>query len=127
MRRRSCENNPDNTENRTAFGQLLSGSGTGDLSFGLSLDILKKWPTDESGKPVPPVFLTRRSGLNFDDTALVAMFDSFGIPCLRRYPGDGDFGRLIFGVTASGVDIFVPAVMLDDAKAILEGEPVDED
>ena len=33
----------------------------------------------------------------------------------------------MLGISAEGVDIFVPATMLEDAKNILEGEAEDEE
>ncbi|MCL1829302.1 MAG: hypothetical protein FWG32_07385 [Oscillospiraceae bacterium] len=126
MRRRSRAENPGETDNRPAYDRTKSIAGGAETAFSFPGILLKKWPVDDKGDPEPPVFLTHRSGSNLDDETLVAMFDAYGIPCLRRYPSDGDFGRLVFGVPASGVDIFVPASMHNDATALLEGESDDE-
>ena len=50
------------------------------------------------------------------------MLEAYGIPCLRRYPGDGSFGRLILGISGQGVDILVPKSLYNDAKVLIEGE-----
>ena len=55
------------------------------------------------------------------------MLDSFYIPYVKKYPHYGGFGNLMLGISAEGVDIFVPATMLEDAKNILEGEAEDEE
>lgn len=86
-------------------------------------DLLKNWPVDEQGEYIAPTFLTHCSTLDMDDELLAGMLSAYGIPCLRQYPNDGDFGRLILGMAGSGVDIFVPVTMIEDAKALLEGEP----
>ena len=55
-----------------------------------------------------------------DDAMLVSRMESYGIPCLRQYPNDGDFGRLILGMSGSGRDIFVPADLWADACELLK-------
>lgn len=90
-------------------------------------ELLKNWPLDESGEYLAPTFLTHCSNQDLDDELLINMLSAYGIPCLRQYPNDGEFGRLILGMAGSGVDIFVPATMLEDAKALLEGEPEEHD
>lgn len=89
--------------------------------------LLKDWPLDAGGEYIEPAFLTTRSGLDFDAEAVVGMLGAFGIPCLQRYPNNGEFGKLIMGVPGTGVDLYVPATMLEDAKALLEGEPDDDE
>ena len=55
-----------------------------------------------------------------------SMLESFGIPSLRRLPGDGAFGELILGISGSGADIYVPCVQLEQAQELLKGEPDDD-
>ena len=88
-------------------------------------ELYERWPKDANGEPEPPVYLTHRSGLDMDDTALMGMLEAYGIPCLRRYPGDGEFGKLILGMSGSGVDLFVPATRWADACGLLEGADYD--
>ena len=51
------------------------------------------------------------------------MLEAYGIPCLKIYPGDGSFGKLILGMSVQGVDIYVPQSLLEDARALCEARP----
>ena len=99
------------------------------LEWGRDLpgEVAEKWPKDENGDFVPAVFLTGCSQLDMSDAILTGVLDSCGIPWITRYPHYGGFGNLMLGVSAEGVDIYVPATMLEDAKNILEGESEDEE
>jgi len=55
-----------------------------------------------------------------DDTMLISRMESYGIPCLRQYPNNGEFGKLILGLSGTGVDIFVPASLWADACELLK-------
>lgn len=90
-------------------------------------EVLEKWPRDENGELVQAAYLTSCSQLDMGDTILEGLLDSCGIPCVRRFPHYGGFGNLVMGMSAEGVDIFVPETMLDEAKNILEGESEDEE
>lgn len=95
------------------------------LSWGrgeLPGELTEKWPRDEKGELVRPVFLTHRSSLDLADEMTVGLLDSCGIPALRQYPNDGDFGRLILGVSGTGTDIYVPETMREEALLLIEGE-----
>lgn len=84
-------------------------------------DILKRWPKDENGEPIEPVFLTHCISLDMKDEMIVNLLEAYGIPCIRQYPNDGDFGRLILGMSGPGVDIYVPKNMYEDAVNLSEG------
>lgn len=84
-------------------------------------DLLKRWPRDEQGELVKPAYLTKRTGLDLDDVLLVNMLEAYGVPCLKRYPHDGEFGKLMLGMSGFGVEILVPETMLEDAAALCEG------
>ena len=49
----------------------------------------------------------------------VARMESYGIPCLRQYPENGDLGRRVAGVRGTGTDVFVPASLWADACELL--------
>ena len=85
-------------------------------------DLSGRWPRDPSGEPEEPVFLCCRKNIDLSDELLVNMLEAYGIPCLRRYPGDGSFGKLILGISGQGVDILVPKSLYNDAKELCEGE-----
>ena len=78
------------------------------------------WPKNEEGENVPAAFLTTVSGNMLDLEMTISMLRSFGVPAVRSYPLSGRFMRLIFGFTATGMDIFVPETMLDFARELLE-------
>ena len=86
-------------------------------------DLLKCWPRDADGELVPPAMLTKCTGVDMDDVLLVNMLEAYGIPCLKNYPGDGQFGKIMLGMSGYGVEILVPETLLADAQALwLRGE-----
>lgn len=89
-----------------------------NLSFGEGL--IKKWPHDASGQPEQPVFLTHCTSVNMEDRILINMLDAYGIPAVKYYPQNGCFGKVVLGISAEGSDIYVPASVFEDAKALME-------
>lgn len=87
------------------------------LEWGRKLtgELYERWPKDADGKPEEPVFLTHCMSLNMSDEMLVNLLGAYGIPALKQYPNDGDFGRLILGISGPGTDIYVPKSMYEDA------------
>ena len=85
-------------------------------------DLSRRWPLTESGEPVTPAFLTKCSQLDMADQLLVNMLEAYGIPCLMRYPHSGEFGKVVLGMSGFGSEIYVPATLLEDAVALMEGE-----
>lgn len=83
-------------------------------------ELLGRWPRNEAGEPVRPAYLTRCTGLDMDDVLLVNLLEAYGIPCLRQYPHDGEFGKLMLGLSGFGVDILVPETMEEAARALME-------
>ena len=77
--------------------------------------VLKATVKDADGKPEEPVFLTHCMSLDMSDEMLVNLLGAYGIPALKQYPNDGDFGRLILGISGPGTDIYVPKSMYEDA------------
>lgn len=88
-------------------------------------ELLSRWPRDEAGELEAPVYLCHCRPFDTEESLTVARMESYGIPCLRQYPNNGDFGRLIIGVSGPGVDIFVPASLWADACELLR-EPEEE-
>ena len=84
-------------------------------------ELLKRWPKDENGDLIEPVFLTHCVALDMKDELKVNLLEAYGIPCIRLYPNDGDFGRLILGMSGTGVDIYVPKTLYEDAVNLSEG------
>ncbi len=87
--------------------------------------IYDAWPRDDTGRTVEPAFLVHRGPLHMEAEMTQSLLESYGIPSLRVLPGDGAFGELIIGMSGNGVDIYVPATRLEEAKALLEGDPDD--
>jgi len=86
-----------------------------------------KWPRDAAGEPEEPVFLEHITGTELDVKMAVSLLVSFGIPVLYKYPNDGEFGKLLFGFAGPGVDVYVPASRLEDARGLLSAEILEED
>ena len=86
-------------------------------------ELLERWPRDEGGAPEQPAWLCNCKNLDFSDELTMSMLEAYGIPCLRLYPGDGGFGRLILGMSGQGSDIYVPASLLEDARQLCESRP----
>lgn len=84
------------------------------------------WPKTADGQPEEPSFLIHCSPLDMEADMIQSMLESYDIPSVRRLPGDGAFGQLILGMSGNGVELYVPASRLDEAKELLEGEPDDD-
>ena len=90
-------------KNKEGWGRLIRG------------DLYERWPKDADGVPEEPVFLGTAVNINMFDELTVNMLEAYGIPCLRRYPGDGSFGKVILGMSGQGTEIYVPKSMIEDA------------
>lgn len=97
-------------------------SDNGNWSRSLPGGLYERWPKDASGEPEEPVLLTTAINLNLFDELTVNMLEAYGIPCLKRYPGNGSFGKIILGMSGQGTEIYVPISMLEDAVALVSGE-----
>jgi hypothetical protein len=75
-----------------------------------------KWPRDGSGDFEEAAFLKHCTSVDLADEMLANMLDAYGVPCVRRYPGDGGLGRVMLGMSGMGTDLFVPKSMLETAK-----------
>ena len=87
---------------------------------------LENWPVDEAGEKVPPVRLMHLGGAPTDMSVELSMLDAYNIPYFLEYPNSGDFGIVIMGHAGSGVDIFIPETMLEEAQDIFNAEITDE-
>ena len=91
--------------------------------------LLERWPKGEDGRPVQPVLLCRESCVDMSDRLRVNMLEAYGIPCLRRFPENGSFGRVVLGMSGNGADLYVPETMLEDAQNLIseDGEYDDDE
>ena len=85
----------------------------------LTGDLLARWPKDDKGEPEPPVYLCHCAARAMDEMLTVTRMEAYGIPCLRQYPSNGAFGKVVLGVSGTGTDIFVPASLWADACELL--------
>ena len=83
-----------------------------------------KWPNDENGEPVAPAFLMHIGGGPMDMEMTLGMLEAYGIPNVVSYPNNGLFGKLIMGYPPSGMEVYVPETMLEDAQNLLSADIV---
>lgn len=96
-------------------------------SWGKTPPMNQNWPKTPSGEPEKAVFLCNSRALDFGDELKISMLESYGIPCLRDYPGDGSFGKVVLGMSGQGTDIYVPESMLEEARNLLAAEPEEQE
>ena len=89
-------------------------------------ELYDKWPRDAQGEIVAPKFLKHCTSVDMEDTLLVNMPGSYGVPAVVLHPGDGNFGKVVIGMSGTGSSIFVPETMYDLAKELMEAEPDDD-
>ena len=89
-------------------------------------ELYENWPKQENGEPVPPKFLAHRLSVDMADVLLVNMLESYGIPAVILHPGDGDFGKVVLGMSGTGSGIYVPETMYEEAKDLMEAQIDDE-
>ena len=83
-------------------------------------DLPERWPKQADGTPEAPAFLTHRMEWNYEVDLIEQMLRSYEIPVLVSRGNYGPLGKVVFGFSGEGVDLFVPAPLLEDAKALLE-------
>ena len=100
-------------EAKITWGQYQSG------------ELLDAWPKREDGELEEPAYLCTRSCNDLSDQLTVNSLKAYGIPSLCMERAEGSLGRVVLGISGYGVEIFVPANLLGDAKALIE-EPGSE-
>ena len=80
------------------------------------------WPNDDDGNPISPVFLSHLRATDMEGPIVIGMLESAGIPVVTQYPNGGAFGKIILGFPGTGLDLYVPATLLEVAKGMLEGD-----
>ena len=58
---------------------------------------------------------------------LESKLKAYGIPVLRKYKGFGDYLNIYMGATPFGVDLYVPAELLEKARDIVSIQDVPDD
>ncbi len=90
-------------------------------------ELQEHWPKTSAGEPEKAVFLCNCKALDLRDELLINMLEAYGIPCLRDYPGNGSFGKVVLGMSGQGTDIYVPASRLEDAQNLLTAKPDEQE
>ena len=86
------------------------------------------WPKDETGREEQAVLLTQTFDAPADADTVISLLSAYGIPCFKYYDKEGGAGKVINGFSGYGADLYVPASRLEEARALLQAEPVfDED
>ena len=98
-----------------------------DWGFSSKKKLWEKWPKKEDGEMVAPAFLMHAGGNPLDTEMTLGLLEAYGVQAVCQYPNDGEFGKLIIGYAAGGVDIFVPETKLEEAKDILSAEVVEDE
>ena len=88
--------------------------------------ISERWPKRENGDPVPPVFFQHVAGTSLDVEMVINLLEAYGLPVIKKYSNDGEFGELMVGFAGAGIDLMVPETMLEDAQNIVSGDIVEE-
>ncbi len=99
---------------------------SGDWSFKFQSGVVGDWPYNGFGEPEKPAFLEHIFGSEPELMLERNMLRSFGIPTVARYPMEGTLGKVVLGMSGTGMDIFVPESMLEDAKNIISYVSSDE-
>jgi len=84
------------------------------------------WPKNEENKPIPPAFLMHLPARDLQTEIALSLLDTAGIPAITELPSGGSFGRVILGFSGTGTDIFVPETMVEEAKALLNADIIEE-
>ena len=89
-------------------------------------DILQRWPTDEHGEPEEPMLLCTCLSIDMRDELIINMLEAYSIPCLRIFPGNGSFGRVVLGMSGQGSELYVPKSMYSEAVELCKEENNEE-
>lgn len=84
------------------------------------------WPVDETGQKEKAVLLSRTFDSPADTDMVISLLAAYGIPCFKYYDLDGGAGKVISGFSGYGASLYVPAGLLEEARELLESQPVEE-
>ena len=83
------------------------------------------WPKDAKGTPCPAAFLTHLSSIDLEGQIIANLLRQAEIPLQIEKPNNGAFGEIMLGFSGTGISLYVPENMLDEAKAILDAEIIE--
>ena len=87
-------------------------------------DLPERWPKQDDGAPEAPALLAHLMEWNYEVDLLEQKLRSYGIPVFKVRGDYGTLGKVMFGFSGEGVDVFVPVSMLEDAENLLR--PVED-
>lgn len=79
-------------------------------------DLLETWPRDDQGRPEQAARLAIQWELDSMADITLSMLQGWGIPAFKS----GSLGKILGGFASQGVEIFVPASRLEEARALME-------
>ena len=85
--------------------------------------LLDRWPKGADGQPEKAEKLTWQPELGGMADITLSMLEGCGIPAFKV----GTQGKVVLGFAGLGVEIYVPASRLEEAKALLEAPEEAED
>ena len=89
---------------------------------------LDQWPLDGDGEPERAALLETQPDFSGFWDLCCALLESCGIPFDTQRPGAGEYMKIAWGFSSSGLEIYVPASRLAEATELLrpaEGSAVD--
>ena len=124
---KNCEKEFEGQKTCPSCGALLAERPKDSWNWSRHPRLLEKWPRTPEGTPEAPAFLCHAAATNMEADMIVNMLDAYGIPCLQELYNDGSFGRVIMGTPGTGVWLYVPETLLEDAKALMTEEETDDE
>ena len=91
---------------------------------------LDQWPLDGDGEPERAALLETQPDFSGFWDLCCALLESCGIPFYTQRPGAGEYMKIAWGFSSSGLEIYVPASRLAEATELLrpaEGSAVLEE
>lgn len=85
-------------------------------------DLLARWPKDAQGQPEKAEQLTLQWELDAMADITLSMLEGYGIPAFKS----GSLGKVLGGFASQGVEIYVPASRLEEARQLLEAPPEED-
>lgn len=85
-----------------------------------------QWPVDENGEKEKAVLLKSTFDSPVDVEMVISYLSAYDIPCFPHYPHEGGAGKVISGFSGYGADLYVPESRLEEARDLLEAQPVEE-
>lgn len=84
------------------------------------------WPVDEHGRKIRAVLLRHTFDSAAEADMTISLLSAYGIPCFPYYEGEGMAGKVISGFSGYGAALYVPETVHDEAVALLDARPLDD-